>query len=162
MTLKLAYPVVVEAVSIDHVPGAIISKDQRSTAPKHIKVVGYPPCDSNDVECSALGFDMSDPTDIAQILYDVEGSKSVQTFESNYAKALKSLSKSYLRDHDREGKADHSVVGEIGSCSSAEATSCSVPPRIRVAGLTIQILENWGNPDYTCLYRVRVHGEAEG
>ena len=26
---------------------------------------------------------------------------------------------------------------------------------------TLKIQENWGNSDYTCLYRFRVHGEAE-
>jgi hypothetical protein len=162
VTLKLAYPVVVAAISIDHVAGAIISEGQRTTAPKHLKVVGYPPCHSNDVDCSALGFDMSDPTDIAEIAYDVQSSKSVQTFESNYAKVVKSLPKSDLRDDEASTKADRYEIDENGSCSAAEATSCSGPPRIRVAGLTVHILENWGNPDFTCLYRVRVHGEAEG
>ncbi len=161
VTLKLAYPVIVDAVSIDHVARAIIPKGQHRSAPKHVNVVGYPPCENNDVICSALGFDMSDPTDIAHIMYDVEGRQSVQTFESNYAKAVNSLAKPHLGDDAGDGKADHSDLEEHGSCSSVKATSCNAPPRIRVAGLTIHVLENWGNPDFTCLYRVRVHGEAD-
>jgi Sad1 / UNC-like C-terminal len=26
------------------------------------------------------------------------------------------------------------------------------------AAIQLEILNNWGNPDYTCLYRIRVHG----
>ena len=28
-----------------------------------------------------------------------------------------------------------------------------------VAALTIEVVRNWGNPEYTCIYRVRAHGE---
>eukprot|EP00752_Nemacystus_decipiens_P016834 g15066.t1 len=33
------------------------------------------------------------------------------------------------------------------------------PPKdTKLAVIQVKILSNWGNPDYTCLYRVRVHG----
>jgi SUN domain-containing protein 1/2 len=178
VTIQLAYPVVVDAVSVDHVSWDIVPDGQHMTAPKNVKVVGYPPCDDDDddVDCKSLGFDMSDPIDVAQFVFDVESGEGVQTFESNYAKALNSLPKLDMQlggghDDDVDGgteghgqqrtdafRVDHGP----GSCSSAsEATSCSSPPRVRVAGLTIHVLDNWGHPDFTCLYRVRIHGEKD-
>lgn len=160
VTIKLAYPVVVDAVSIDHVSSDIVP--DQTTAPKHIKIVGYPSCDSDDVDCLALGFDMGDPIDVAEIMYDVESGTSVQTFESNYAKAIRSLPTPELGDDQGDGPVtDESKIDTPGSCSVTGATSCSAPPRRSVAGVTINVLGNWGHHDFTCLYRVRIHGEGD-
>ena len=163
VTFKLAYPVVVDAVSIDHVSKDIVPAGRHTTAPKHIRVVGYPPCESNDLECLALGFDMSNPIDVAQIMYDVESGKSVQTFESNYAKATSNLPRE-TKPGVGEGDSPENNEFEVdapGTCSGTEATSCSAPPRTSVVGVTINVLGNWGNDDFTCLYRVRIHGETD-
>jgi len=157
VVLKLARPVVVEAVSIDHVARGIVPEGKRNSAPKHLKIIGYPPCDyddndddDDDKKCKALGFDMYDPLDIADIHYDLAG-RSVQTFESHYAKAMASLPNHDLVVSD-EGE-------QPGSCSVQ--TSCSAPPRISVAAVAVNVLENWGNQDFTCLYRVRLHGDPD-
>eukprot|EP00536_Pseudo-nitzschia_multiseries_P002309 jgi/Psemu1/183095/e_gw1.30.95.1 len=149
VVLKLTTPIVVESVSIDHVSRTIIPEGKQNSAPKHAKITGYPPCDDTDEKCLALGFDMDDPIEIADIHYDLEG-LSVQTFESNYAKAMASLPKP--ADFD-EVESD----SESGSCSVQ--TSCSTPPRISVAAVVVNVLENWGNQDFTCVYRVRLHGD---
>lgn len=148
IVLKLANPVVVESVSVDHISSTIIPEGKTNSAPKKLKIVGYPPCDEMKSSCGAVGFDLSDPIDIATIEYDKEG-PSVQTFESLYTKALASIPKPAFDANDMES----------GSCSVQ--ASCSTPPKISVAAIEVNVLENWGNPDFTCLYRLRVHGETE-
>lgn len=148
VVLKLAYPIVVDSVSIDHVSGDIIPEGKRNTAPKHVKIVGYPPCDETDEKCKTVGFDMDDPTEIADIKYNLEG-RSVQTFESHYAKAMANVPEPSFDEEE----------AEPGSCSVK--TSCSAPPRISVAAVVINVLENGGNSDFTCLYRVRLHGDPD-
>lgn len=41
----------------------------------------------------------------------------------------------------------------------ASRSSASKPEFVRFVSLRIR--SNYGNPDYTCLYRFRVHGEAQ-
>jgi len=157
VTLKLSYPVVIESVSIDHISPDIIPEGKSDSAPKHIKIVGYPPCDDSS-DCAAIGFDINDPIDIAEIHYNVEG-PSVQTFDSHYTKAIASLpspataAATFGDDGD-----DNDEENDLGSCSQ-ETASCSGPPRKIVVAVAVKILENWGNPDFTCLYRLRLHGD---
>jgi hypothetical protein len=156
VTIRLAYPVKVDTFSLDHVSYDIVPVDMEMTAPKRIRVIGYPPCIED--ECRALGFDVTDPMEIAQINYDKEG-PSVQTFDSVWVQAANSASSTF-KDEDEEDEDDEDELEEEddeGSC--AEAISCSSPPRIDVAAITLKIIENSGNPEYTCMYRFRVHGE---
>lgn len=147
VVMKLAYPIVVESISIDHVSRDIVPEGKNNSAPKHIKIIGYPPCDNFDEMCDSVGFDTTDPIEIANINYSMEGA-SVQTFRSHYAEAMANAPKPVLGEQ-----------AETGSCSVQ--ASCSTPPRISVAGVAVKILENWGNRDFTCLYRVRLHGDPE-
>jgi len=157
VTLKLAYPIVVDSVSVDHVSSNIVKDRNIDSAPKRMKVVGYPPCvdDSSSSYCATVGFNINDPIDIAEIIYDVEG-PSVQTFDSYYTKAIASIPPA-----SKGGFGDNSEVengiNTVSSCS--QQTTCSGPPRIGVAAVGVKILENWGNSDFTCLYRVRLHGD---
>jgi len=148
ITLKLANPVVVESVSIDHVSSNIIPEGTHDSAPRRLKITGYPSCDELESECRAIGFDLSDPINIADVEYNIKG-PSVQTFESEYAKAIASVPTPSFKTEDTEP----------GSCSMQ--TSCSTPSRIGVAAIEVKVLENWGNPDFTCLYRLRVHGDTK-
>lgn len=147
IVLKLAYPVVVESLSVDHASSEILPPGKHTSAPKKLKVIGYPACDTEDTNCASVGFDIADPLEIADIEYDVEGS-SVQTFESHYTKAMASLPEPPTPS-----------LEESGSCSVQ--ASCSAPPKTSVAAIEVRVLENWGNFDFTCLYRLRVHGEPE-
>jgi len=150
IVLKLAYPVVVESVSVDHVSSNIIPAGKDNSAPQSLTFIGYPPCDEMDSNCDAVGFDLSDPIDIAKFDYDLEG-PSVQTFESDYSKAMASIP-----TPEPAFDADDT---EPGSCSVQ--ASCSTPPKKSVSAILVRVEENWGNPDFTCLYRVRIHGDPE-
>ena len=165
VTLKLSYPVVVESVSIDHISQDIIPEGKYESAPKHMKIIGYPPCSDDDSSnCAAIGFDINNPIDIAEIRYEVDG-PSIQSFDSYYTKAIDSMppplppATTTFNDDDDD---DDEEVEEVdsGSCS-VQTASCSGPPRISVAAVTMKVLENWGNPDFTCLYRLRLHGDPD-
>jgi SUN domain-containing protein 1/2 len=138
VTLRLPYPVSVSAVTIDHAPSVLLGQLARndgefSSAPREIRVVGYPPCAKG---CGGLGFDISKRTVLGSFIYDKEG-KSIQTFDLSLA----------------DTKED--------SCSET-AASCSAPSLANdpIVGIRLEILSNWGFDEYTCLYRFRVHGEA--
>jgi hypothetical protein len=156
VTLKLPYPVVVEEISIDHASVQITSPGWGDSAPKVIQVIGYTPCEKEDDECLSLGFNKKDAIEITQFTYDIEGSM-VQTFDSHYGKAMKEMASASLKDE----KVLEGINDDDPASCSAEAASCSAPPRIGVAGVTFKVLENWGNTEFTCLYRVRIHGEAD-
>lgn len=147
VTLKLKHPVVVESVSVDHVSWEITPEGKHMSAPKLISVIGYPPCDKSDKRCVSLGFDIADPIEVARVTYNVEGGPSVQTFDSHFGLAMKNLAE---HEEDNNDEDDHDALVEErddpASCSSEEATSCSAPPRISVAGVTFKVLQNWGNP----------------
>jgi SUN domain-containing protein 1/2 len=150
VTIRLPYPVFIDSITIDHVFGDLVPKDMIQSAPKEIRVFGYPACSNKLEDCYALGFDDTDPMEIARVDYDIEG-PTFQNFDTIFAT-----------------KTDTSVLGndseiedDAGSCSSEKMTSCSSPPKRSFGGVTLKIYDNWGNDEYTCLYRVRVHGEPD-
>lgn len=56
---------------------------------------------------------------------------------------------------------DTETIPSCGGDGNTESTPPSVESsRQTVAAVSFIIEENWGNDDYTCLYRVRVHGDA--
>lgn len=130
VTIQLAAPAVVTAVSIDHVSSQVL-KD-RSSAPKKIRIVGYAPCTK---DCRGLTFDPKTETFFADVQYDVASVSSIQTFQ---------IPSSPQQHGD-------------GSCSTT-IPQCEAPD-LFTAAVFVEVSENWGKPDYTCLYRVRVHGE---
>ena len=56
VTLRLAYPIKLQSLTIDHVSRQIIPEDAYNTVPKKMKVIAYPPCDEVG-GCGGLGFD---------------------------------------------------------------------------------------------------------
>lgn len=145
VTIRLAYPMNVETVSVDHVDLNLIPRNMYKSAPKTMKVIGYPTCKDKSDECYAMGFDLFDPIEIAQFEYDIKGSP-VQTFDTIYSQST--TTKASIEANDNEE----------GSCS-LEAASCSSPPKVDIGGITLKVLDNWGNDAFTCIYRFRVHGQ---
>ena len=141
ITFRLPYTVKASAVTIDHTPELLLlqGSEQLGSAPKQIKIYGYPPCVESRDDCGGLGFDIEDEFLLREIQYDA-GGPTTQTFQL--------------------GQDNDAAVEESGSCSAT--TSTCIPPHedSTVAAIRLKIESNWGNPDYTCLYRFRVHGDA--
>lgn len=168
VTVKLPYPVVVEEITIDHTSIDILPDGEEESAPRIIKVIGYPPCSSssddaeeeeNDLDCQSLGFDAKDPIEIASFTYDLDGNM-VQTFDTYYGQAMKELATTKTDIVDGDSNSNNDDTADPASCS-AEAAACTAPPKQSVVGVSFKVYENWGNPEFTCLYRVRIHGERE-
>ena len=49
---------------------------------------------------------------------------------------------------------------DSGDGGDAAASSSAAPLNSAVQALTIHVEDNWGHPDYTCIYRIRVHGQV--
>jgi Sad1 / UNC-like C-terminal len=149
VTLQLPYPVKVSAVSLDHISPLLVSEETSlRSAPKTLRVYGYPACESY---CDGLGFDVKRKVVLTEFEYDAQKG-GVQTFAvASHAPA--NLSSSTCDDAPAATDQDADV--NSGSCSAPHPKS--IEP---VLGIELVVVENMGNSDYTCLYRFRVHGDA--
>jgi Sad1 / UNC-like C-terminal len=145
VAFTLPYPVYVNSISIDHAHRKLLSdpSKQMRSAPRHISVIGYPPCSNvtHQASCGGYPFDVSEPvTLLEEVVYDIKG-KQTQTF--------------VLSEYYNEDEASCAV-------NSASCSALPFPPgSITIAAVKMMVADNWGHPDYTCLYRVRVHGEKK-
>jgi Sad1 / UNC-like C-terminal len=147
LTIGLTEPIAVSAISIDHVSRLLLEhpEEQMKSAPKRLKIFGYPPCDA----CHALGFDLSLKFLLTEIFYDIESSQSVQTFSATEEVATSNTESPPSRDS-----------ADAASCSAVtESCSGDVRAPLIASAVSVEVAENWGNEEYTCLYRVRIHGE---
>jgi hypothetical protein len=149
VVLRLASPVAIRAVSMEHASPILLDaygKEAYASAPKNVKVFGLPPCPTQG-GCDGLGFDGDARELLAAFEFNVTAG-GVQTVSVN------------RKSQDSQDE---------GSCA-VEASTCSAPPPIEIsstprvfAGVVFEVQDNYGNDAYTCLYRVRVHGDiAEG
>lgn len=144
VTIELAKPVSISAITLDHVSAMVVldPENDRTSAPKEFQVVGYPPCSNCP---GGLEFDVSRPVPIlSSVTYDIEGPAS-QTF--------------WVAKKEQEDDENSDTEVAQGSCSATAAT-CGAPgsDTSTIRAITVSISNNWGWEDYTCLYRVRVHG----
>ena len=179
MTLRLAYPVKVKAVTIDHASKHLFdSEEQRTSAPKKVRVIGYPPCLSKKVHSNiggvkksdylddygddgdeyvqgvcddGLDFDVESPIVLHDFEFDLDG-PSIQTFHIPSDSTDGSCS-------EDTGTCGGSLDGPNGGVlNSSPDRSDSIDEG--VSAIQLQITDNWGNKDYTCVYRFRVHGDT--
>ena len=134
ITVQLPSPTYIEAISVDHVSESLVDLD-RSSAPKTVKVYGYesPQDDEPAVYLTTL-------------MYDLEG-RQVQTFPI-------ATDPTTDTDDDEQESASCSAVSDTPSCGVLD------PTHTAIAVVKFEIVDNWGHPEYTCVYRLRVHGQA--
>lgn len=124
------------AVTIEHVSRLLVQ--ERSSAPKHIKIYTY----TSDILHNGPGLNMTSKRLVHEVTYQLkDDSRNSQTFQ------IPTLATS----DERASNADESICSDVTmTCGDMDQ---------RVAGMTIEIVENWGHPNYTCLYGVRAHGD---
>lgn len=160
VTLTLQKSAIIDSITIDHypwIPSAHNPKEhinQITSAPRFMRVQGYPPCDANE-ECKEQnGFDTEHPVLFNSFEYTIDASlvdanvfpdgsaptSSTQTFELSPTAFL-----------DEEVDED-----PAGGCSAVK-TTCEGAPPLEVQAITLIIDSNWGHSDYTCIYRIRIN-----
>eukprot|EP00557_Chaetoceros_sp_GSL56_P006198 CAMPEP_0176495434 /NCGR_PEP_ID=MMETSP0200_2-20121128/10648_1 /TAXON_ID=947934 /ORGANISM="Chaetoceros sp., Strain GSL56" /LENGTH=658 /DNA_ID=CAMNT_0017893299 /DNA_START=63 /DNA_END=2039 /DNA_ORIENTATION=+ len=180
VTFRLKRPVVVESITIDHYPWLSSAhnpddfRNHVTSAPRFMRVIGYPPCDDDSVECQEqIGFDAERSIYMNSFEYKVDASRwndgdldegnlpinSSQTFQLSTVNVLPEDD-----DDDNDDDFEDDAEEKIPTCDAVKATSCHGKftqtiddSQKLLAALTLTIDVNWGNPNYTCLYRVRVN-----
>jgi len=179
VTLRLPYPVKVKAISIDHASKLLFdNKYERTSAPKDIRVFGYSPCwnkketshgddsvhesdyldedgDSNNeyvkgVCEDGLDFDIEAPIVLHDFEYDLDG-PSIQTFH---------ISEPEEAINEGSCSEETNTCGGGGDIDSLYDTPQDSLSDKAVSVIRLEITDNWGNEDYTCIYRVRIHGDV--
>jgi Sad1 / UNC-like C-terminal len=147
ITIGLTEPIAVSAITIDHVSRLLLDhpEKQMKSAPRRLKVYGYPPCDG---ACHCLGFDASSKYLLSEIFYDIERDESVQTF------SVAEVAKSSMDPSSIDSKDAPVSCSAVTDACSGDLKASSI-----AAAVSLEVVENWGNEVYTCLYRVRIHGE---
>lgn len=147
MTLRLAEPIVFESITIEHQATAKVTGSD--TAPRHFEVIGYPPSSSE-----SWGFDIAQGKLLTAFEFDPTKSSS-ETFTASSTTAT---TKAVHHDDDDDG---------LGGSCSAVKPSCEGAPTEQneekgfvIAGIKINVVGNWGNPDYTCFYRATLQGST--
>jgi len=177
ITLRLPYPVAVESITVSHYSGTNYKADKLS-APRHFKLTGYPPCSDgdNDNDCQVIGFDKDDSINLGSFEYrivplpsefDEEGVKPPTRSSQLFHIGSGSSDNSPILHEEEEDENDESygfedeVTPMQGSCTSSCAPDFGdLEKENIIEAITIQIHDNWGNPDLTCIYRISLQGEA--
>jgi Sad1 / UNC-like C-terminal len=149
-------------VVVDHVSRMLLwePEAQLQSAPKRFNVYGYGPC-PDDRRCRGLGFDPATATLLTEssLLYDIDADSNIQTFviaPSNRTTSQPSPAPVPAPlDESHDGSCS-AVLPEPSCGAPLSTTNSSASP---IAAITVEIVENWGNKEYTCLYGLRVHGE---
>ena len=179
ITLRLAQPIQFESITLDHVVLStsmntlLQGQRPRGSAPRYLEIIGYPPSTTD-----SWGMDTT------------RGVVLVPKFEWDPWKSSSVTvpNKNLQRDAFVAKDKAHDMMVPPGmnyeSCSEVKP-ACDAPPipeddhdsdkkyktsmqgvndenndLVVVAGIKIQILGNWGNPDYTCLYHDKLHGST--
>lgn len=170
VTILLKQPTtIVDAITVKHVARESLEQAdvQLRSAPKRLYVYGYAPCPTDaSASCLGLGFDESTAKLLTEIVYDIENKDgNVQSFDiptrliasggnNTVSNGNKDISSAHLHTDEEDDNE--------GSCSTVKAESSFGSGGLtHVAAITVEIADNWGNSDYTCLYRISVHGVKE-
>jgi SUN domain-containing protein 1/2 len=130
--IRLAKSILPEAFTVDHVPKSLVYNAERglTSAPKSIKVWAI--FDVNKIPASLVENDHEwDGYETPGYLHLASFSFDINSRFAIQSHAARSWAKQRL--------------SELG---------------LSVAMVLVEVESNWGNPDWTCLYRFRVHGQA--
>lgn len=143
--IQLAEPVIVTNVTVDHLPASLASETRSAphhirvwalipTSPRPAKTAGPSPTSRVGIAPNPAGNDMSH--EISPMLRDAmpPGTQLIHVADLEYD----IRSTQHIQNFPTSGYA----------------------PTVSVDKVVFQILDNWGLPDFTCIYRVRVHGRA--
>jgi SUN domain-containing protein 1/2 len=161
VTIVLPYAIHPIAISIDHVSRLLTPEDKtRQAAPKTMRVWAYGTCGERN--CHGQEYDESTVYDLfggQTITYDSEGS-SVQTF---WIRTPDSPGENSSQDEEESNPPgcttpeDHEMEEPtISTCSSDIPAVLSKDTLVRA--IKLEVIDNWGHGEYTCIYRTRVHG----
>ena len=168
ITLKLVKPTILETITIQHypwIPSAHKSDEYMNhlkSAPKRVRVKGYAACpaDAKDTknDCEThTGFDTSNSMTYESVEFKIDTSALLDEDEDvSYTKKQFSSKQTFklnpaaLVMEEFDGDSSESE----GGCSATKPT-CDASTEM--VAISIIIEENWGNPDYTCLYRLMVN-----
>ncbi|XP_059177268.1 SUN domain-containing protein 2-like [Physella acuta] len=117
VTIGLAMPIVVTAVSLEHIPKELATSGKLDSAPNEFLIVGQElTVDSPEVILGRFTYKLDqDPIQVFQI-------------KDSYCQI-----------------------------KSSDTESCG-PNRLIFRIITLKVQSNYGNSEYTCIYRLRVHG----
>jgi len=143
LEVRLPYEVRLQSFTLDHVPRAVATDPERSSAPRDVSVEALD-ADGNWVE-------------VAKYEYNLDAPSHVQSFAVS---SVRSDTRQgwFLRTRclrlSLDSGLDRFIMGGNlqGGRAAAEAGTRNV--RLRV-------YSNHGHPEYTCIYRFRVHGERK-
>jgi hypothetical protein len=180
VTFRLARPVMVESITIDHYPWLSSAHNPEeywnhvASAPRFMRVIGYPPCEEEDVECQEqIGFDAEHAIYMNSFEYkidalqledgEVEDGNNINNVSSINSSQTFPLSPVHLLPDDDDDD-DAAAKENMATCDAIDATCRGEENQTNnenssklIAALTLTIDVNWGHPNYTCLYRVRVN-----
>lgn len=131
LAVYLSRKIVVTEVSIEHVSKSLAY--ELDSAPREIEV-----------------WSIEDSKKLLDIVYDPNLSSRIQTFK--VPTQLNYLSSSSSENHDQD---------DSNNLPSTDLPNSSTHTPILRQGILFKIKSNHGNPFYTCIYRIRVHGLME-
>jgi len=134
LTVKLSEPVVPTHVTIEHL-NKVFSERGGDSAPRAFRVKGY--------------------ADAAALEKDVKATAAAVAAAASTAEGVDTDESSAESDAEELGFVLAEGAYDIDGPSPVQVFP--VAARGTVAFVRLEVLSNHGNPDYTCLYRLRVH-----
>ncbi|XP_012939013.1 SUN domain-containing protein 2 isoform X2 [Aplysia californica] len=119
VTIQLAMPVVVSAISLEHIPTEVAPSGRLDSAPKEFVIVGK---ESEMTSPDVL---------LGHFAYQVGNGQPIQLYD---------------------------IKDPFCTRQTVDYSSCG-PNQEVFRIITLKVLSNHGNPDFTCIYRLRVHGK---
>ncbi|KAF9093053.1 hypothetical protein BGX23_003671 [Mortierella sp. AD031] len=147
IAIRLARRIVITGVTIEHVDPKV-SLDLGS-APREIEiwrlVAPLTPPSSSSLSSSSI----------------MDGDSPIMATWHKYGSPQPGASLLTTVMYEGQGRTDGCCSDADGGAVIAAAQTFSIPMSRQNApayGILVRILSNWGHPNFTCLYRVRVHG----